>query len=371
MTRPRAAERLGEAAFSQLVTVGADSLTMEGIANRAGVSIGAAYRWQPSLHDAVLQAIGTRLPSMAEQITEAPSLHPWLQPQALGSRLLTESLLAVRRFPTLTPLVQQAVELVQGGLQPLGAAVLVGSQAMMLAGCALTAQDRRVLADLYQRIRTTSPDGPLPWSTPDRGDFIAEVPSTHTADLDQIAQGLINATARALASSTETSVRTIAESAGVTTGAIYRRYQSKDQLVAETIRSHLTADRTTWAVAFVARLAGTQAGDPAQILAEQLALASNRDAEQTRLSIEFIVASRMSPDARQVLVQRIEQAQHSRQTLFEAMLEAGIFTRPDTPRALSWALQVTPTGTRLLSLVSPQPSATTWQPAMASMLRAL
>ncbi|MFM7147154.1 MAG: TetR family transcriptional regulator, partial [Actinomycetales bacterium] len=163
----------------------------------------------------------------------------------------------------------------------------------------------------------------------------------------------------------------IAQSAGLSTGAIYRRYASKDQLVADTIRAHLTSQRTTWAIPFVARLTGTQDGDPATVLAEQLALAGNADPEQTRLALQFLVASRVSPDARQVLVQRITDAQQARQSLFEVMQRSEIFSRPDTPLALSWALQITPTGTRLLSLVTPQPDQQQWQPVMARLIRAL
>lgn len=371
MSRPRAADRLGHAAFSQFVTVGADSLTMEGIAERAGVSIGAAYRWQPSLDEVVAQALRGALPALAQEIAAAESLDRWLQPRDLQDRLLTEALLAVRRFPSLSVIVRHALDTVGRGVDPLGLSVLVGTQAAMVAGCVLPSSARTALARLYERIRLTDPAGPLPWAPQTGGEFTARVEHSSEIDVDEIGERLIAATARVLVSPSEATVRSIAESAGVTTGAIYRRYESKDQLVADTIRAHLTTDRTTWAVPFVARLVGTQAGDPADVLAQQLALAGEPHAEQTRLAIEFIVASRVSPDARQVLVQRMTQAQRSRQQLFESMLQAGVFTRDDTPIALSWALQLTPTGARLLSLVSPQPDAAQWQPAMASLLRAL
>ncbi len=241
----------------------------------------------------------------------------------------------------------------------------------MIAGCTIPAHGRSALARLYERICETAPDGLLPWSTPADRNFTAAIDGPEGLGADLIAERLISATARVLASQRDATVRSIAESAGVTTGAIYRRYESKDQLVADTIRAHLTADRTTWAIPFVARLAGTQAGDPAEILAEQLALAGDGAAERTRLSVEFLVASRVSPDARQVLVERINEAQQARQALFRAMQQNGIFSRDDTPMSLSWALQVTPTGARLLSLVGPQPSAEQWRSAMSSLLRSL
>lgn len=372
MSHPRAAERLLQAACLQFVTVGADRLTMEGIAERAGVSIGAAYRWQPSLENAAYEVLRAGLPVIAEEIASAGSLDGWLQPATAGDRLLTESLLAVRRFPSVATLVEGAIATVASRVRPLGLSLVIGSQAMMIGGCIIPAQGRFVIARLYERICAASPAGPLPWAAPAIDDFAATVagPAQMSA-ADLIGERLIAATASVLASRQEATVRSIAESAGVTTGAIYRRYESKDQLVADTIRAHLTADRTTWAIPFVARLAGAQAGDPAEVLAEQLALAGDRDAELTRLSVEFIVASRLSPDSRQVLVQRITEAQQARQSLFEAMRQAGIFSRDDTPLALSWALQVTPTGARLLSLVGPQPSAEQWRSAMSSLLRSL
>ena len=371
MSRPRAFDRLQHAAFSQFVTVGADSLTMEGIAQRAGVSIGAAYRSFPALEDAVHHALSLGLPPLAERITATRSLDPWLPPPAQEDRLVTESLLAVRRFPSVTPVVAKAMSDIARAIEPIGVAALVGCQAIMLAGCSIPSRGRGALARLYERLRTTSPTGPLPWSPPESSEFASIADLSEPADVDPIAERLISATTSVLAGRQEVTVRSIARSAGLTTGAIYRRYESKDQLIADTIRAHLTSDRTAWAIPFVARLAGTESGDPAEILAQQLALAGDGDADQTRLAVEFLVASRVSPDARQVLVKRITEAQAARESLFAAMLLAGIFSRDDTPLALSWALQVTPTGARLMSLVSPQPSINAWLPVTGSMLRAL
>jgi|GEM_PF-2502053 len=376
MPRSRAADLLGQAALNQFVTVGADSITMDGIAARAGLSIGAAYQWQPSLEGAVQHVLHDELPVLAGEIARNPVLERWLQPSSSRDRLLTESLLAIRRFPAIGPLVARAVDVVSQALDPLGLAVLTGSQAITVAGCSLPAPARTAVAHLYARIQKTDEVGDLPWRTPsaailDGVHDLATVREPAGSGPDQIGERLIAATARVLASPGDTTLRTIAQSAGLSTGAIYRRYDSKDQLVADTIRAHLTSQRTTWAIPFVARLAGTQDGDPATVLAEQLALAGNADPEQTRLALEFLVASRVSPDARQVLVQRITDAQQARQSLFEVMQRSEIFSRPDTPLALSWALQITPTGTRLLSLVTPQPDQEQWQPVMARLIRAL
>lgn len=371
MPRPRASDRLGHAAFSQFVTVGADSLTMEGIAERAGVSIGAAYRSFPTLEEAVSQAVSLGLPPLSERIAAARALDPWLQPSNQEDRLLTESLLAVRRFPSVTPVVAGAIRDIVAVLKPIGLATLVGAQAVMVAGCAIPTAGRSALAHLYERLNSTSPTGPLPWQPTLTREFAATADLPPPVGVDPITERLITATANVLASREDATVRSIARSAGLTTGAIYRRYESKDQLVADTIRTHLTSDRTAWAIPFVARLTGTEVGDPAEILAQQLALAGDSDAGQTRLAVEFLVASRVSPDARHVLVKRITDAQSARQSLFTAMLQVGIFTRQDTPLALSWALQVAPTGTRLLSMVSAQPSMEAWLPVMGSMLRSL
>ena len=175
MSRPRAADRLGHAAFSQFVTVGADSLTMEGIAERAGVSIGAAYRWQPSLDEVVAQALRGALPALDQEIAAAESLDRWLQPRDLQDRLLTEALLAVRRFPSLSGIVRHALDTVGRGVEPLGLSVLVGTQAAMVAGCVLPSSARTALARLYERIRLTDPAGPLPWAPQAGGEFAANV----------------------------------------------------------------------------------------------------------------------------------------------------------------------------------------------------
>jgi len=371
MSRPRASDRLQYAAFSQFVTVGGDSLTMEGIAQRAGVSIGAAYRSFPTLEHAVHQAVDIGLPPLVERISATGSLDSWLQPPAQEDRLLTESLLAIRRFPLVTPVVARAIDDIARAIEPIGVAALVGSQAIMVAGCSIPSQGRRAIARLYERLRLTASTGPLPWRTPKTSVFEPTAQLPEPLDVDPIAVRLITATTNILAGRQEATVRSIAHSAGLTTGAIYRRYESKDHLIADTIRAHLTSDRSDWAIPFIARLAGTEAGDPAEILAQQLALAGDANADQTRLAVEFLVASRVSPDARQVLVKRITEAQAARESLFEAMLRAGIFTRDDTPLALSWALQVTPTGARLLSLVAAQPSVESWLPVLGSMMRAL
>lgn len=372
MARATAASRLERAALAQLVAVGADALTMEAIAVRAGVSIGAAYRWSQGLDQAVERILAMHLPPLAERMSQALSLYPWLQPPVQEDRLLAEGLLAIRRFPAAQPAVRAAVEIVTDGLTPLGAAVIVGCQAAGLAGCRIPPLGLRSLSGLFERLRQHDGSGDLPWVAPGTVDFHPLVDSTTGPDADRIGRRLITATANTLTQSGgDTTLRNIAESAGLTTGAIYRRYGSKDQLVADTIRAYLRGDRTSWAVPFISRLAGVEPGDPAAVLAQQLSEVAEMGSEESRLFLEFLAAARMSPDARQALVQRIQGAQVSRERLFIAMSEAGMFTQGDSPLALSWAMQIAPTGVRLLGLALRQPSAGQWLPVMQAMLRSL
>lgn len=363
--------RVPDAALTQLCLVGPDALTIESIAERASVSVGLVYKEHGSLDSLVREVLATQLPSSLEGIPGTDRLPASAFGARPEDRLPLEAILALRRFPAARDAVQPAMDAFVQRSGPLRSAVILGCQALALSGTIPSASDLDALIALEHRIRAgilhDSPLPPIPIALADasvqHGEPQRDDP-TSVRLRDAASQLLTETAGRA-------SLRDIADRAGVTTGAVYRRYDSKDDLIGDTVQARVTTERTQWAQQFFAALADPSTGDPASILAEVLAQASAPDEAATRESIELVVAARTGPAARAALAERFSTAVATRKAQMSMLTGFGALRHPDSVDALAWAFQVAPTGARMNGLVTPMPDAQGWRPSMVALLRAL
>ena len=366
-------DRVLDATVDQLCVVGPDALTMEAIASRARVSVGLLYRRHTSLEELVRAALDEHLPSAAAAIpSRSPLTAVGQHRSGVPDRLLVDALLSLRRFPALHRTVAPVITSCVGRVGHMRACVVIGLQALGIVGVAPDAADTRALLDLEQRMRSREvADAMTPRSIP-TVPADAGVPHARPHRDDGVAASLRAATATSLTQAAGGgTVREIASMAGVTTGAVYRRYDTKDDLVADTIRERIDRERTGWAGEFFASLADSGNGDPASVLAAALAFASAPDSALTHEAIALTAAARVGPAAREALAERYTTAVTARKEQFAFLASHGFFRHDDSPAALAWSIQVCPAGARLVGLTTPLPDADGWLPDMRLLLTAL
>jgi AcrR family transcriptional regulator len=366
-------DRVLAAASAQLCLVGADALTVDAIADRARVSVGFVYSQFRSLDEIIRTVLARDFARLCDAIPATdPIPAALLAPtNASPERLILEGLLALRRFPHVHDLVQPTMETLVERVGPLRTAVIVGCQAVTVAGVTIPDADLTSLIGLEARIRadTDSPSIPSAARVPD-GE--TTVPHPGPEYRDDTARRLQDATSDLLAETGgRATMRDIARRAGVTTGAVYRRYQSKDDLISDTISARVTKERTGWMQELFAALMNPEQMDPALVLARVLADSCAPDERATQESIELVVAARSGPAARSVLTERFRIAVKTRTSQLERLLDADLMSHPDSPTSLAWAFQVAPTGARIAGLGVPMPRADGWYPSMAALLRSL
>lgn len=366
-------DRVLSAASTQLCLVGADALTVESIAERAHVSVGFIYKKYHSLSELVHRAIDEELPSALDVIPDRQMLPiELLAPTSrVTERLPLEAILATRRFPELREPVGVYMSELTSRVGPLRCSVILGCQALGIAGVDIEIADMASLISLESRIQSGACNEDTVIAAPiDIG--ASTVPHPGPERRDPTAERLRDAASELL---TETagraSLRDIASRAGVTTGAVYRRYDSKDELIGDTINARVNEERTNWIQEFLKAWVDPTHGDPGRVLAQVLAEVSTANQPQTREAIELLVAARSGPAARSALSQRYLDAAKTRKAQFEPFSESGLMKHSDSPAALAWAVQVGPMGTRVATLVTSMPDAEGWYPSMVAMLRAL
>lgn len=140
--------------------------------------------------------------------------------------------------------------------------------------------------------------------------------------------------------------RHIAAGAGVTTGALYRRYDGKSRLMADVLLTQLEPDRYAWTWELVQALASEDpVGQSASILANRMVeVAGDLPAQQVLLQVG--VAARNDPMLRAQVVERIRIAQDARADMIRHFVDAGILRDDIAPAVLAWGFQVVPVGIR-------------------------
>ncbi len=351
------------AALAEFATVGQAEFTMDGVAKRAFYSPGTLYsRWSDRsellaeiARDIILRDLEAELARTTDPVQAISCVLD-------GSRallaLIGEILIAGHSMPAVQGVALQAWSTLRIGLErhlPPGLAWYVATIAVGGG-----------LLDSIGLPGPTPPSGRIAWLVDARaieveerhvsghgsmqGDVdFPEVPPPSRSDAT--AQSLIQAAQTLLAAhgAEGLSTRRVSAEAGVTTGAIYRRYDGKAALLADVLLVELAPDRYAWTWDLVEALA-TQ--DPywnaADAITEQLIKVARDDASQ-RVLLQIGVAARNDEMLRAKVQERVLVAHAARTEMFTRLRDAGVMRTDVDPAVFAWGFQTLPVGLRALT----------------------
>ena len=375
--------RLLEAAAEELIEVGQADFTMEGLARRAFFSVGAVYnRWndrEQCIAETAQTVAVARLESLLHSADSLPTMvdtvlaNPGRTLTLVGECFIATQNMAVVREPGIRLWI-----LLQGGLQrwmdpgmawylstlSVGGALIdlmdiprpsTTGSTFFVAACRCEVDERASRFPGAVELGTVS---------------IPEVPSPSRTD--EVAASLIEAARTVLADrgASGAGTRDIATAAGVTTGALYRRYEGKSSLLADVLVSQLEPDRYLWTWDLIRALANEDPyGEAADVLAHRIVLAAeDRIAQQVLLQIG--VAARNDPALRAQVQQRIAVAIDARRQMIEQFQAVSLLSEDLDPYVPAWAFQALPVGMRAALAVADVLDLEIIRAAMRSLLMA-
>jgi AcrR family transcriptional regulator len=370
--RDRTTAELLDAAEEELIERGYAAFTMDAVSRRAYFSIGAVYeRWGSK--GELLQAVADEhLPAL---IGRDDGVHTDLSSRLVMAELLLASMeQPTLRAPTLEALawylhVSDLPELtdVKGWW---AAATLLG-EALLVCGGA----DLPDMTSVVPRTLDAMTD--LPAELPPPLDLVASapaelrqraIPPTPAVGADDVtAQSLREAAERVLVSVglSATDTRDIAASAGVTTGALYRRFTSKGELLAQVLAARMRPDRYAWSVQLIAAVAAhgasplTVGSFAGRLLGERL-WATASDERERKVLLGLTSAARSNEVVRHQVMTQINTVNSSRVGLLTVLVDAGLLDgNVDIPAAAA-LLRAPPVGARLLVECGARPDPSVW-----------
>lgn len=361
-----------DAVLNELCDHGHAVLTMETIARRSFSSIGSVYSRYPNkiaaMDDVLTNVVLPRLESapyppgetvLARFLSDADTARCMtaLVEMALCSRHCDDLSSAARALVSLTRtriMETHGDDPATDGLRWLVGSVLVGHVVLDSVGCAVPSIDNH-LATLVSLATCTSEAHDRTTARP----ASMPVPSSPTpSSSDDVAMSLAAATTEELAEAgmSGANVRRIASRVGVTTGAVYRRYTSKGELVRDALVRELGPHRYSWTDDFIDAVTSPQAGrSPGDVLADQIFALLN-DRTKMLSTLEMIHSARTDAKVRETLVAQLENAAATRAQLFQAFADAEERTPAVSPQLMGWVIQMAPTGARVLSALGDAPN---------------
>lgn len=375
-----------DAVIGELVDHGHAALTMESIARRSFSSIGSVYARYPNricaMQDVLEHCI---IPSLAPgdghgadgTVLGWALCDDWVMTHL---RALVEIALCSRHEPSLEPAASTLLQFVRtrvptvasdpavdAGLRWLTGSVLLGHAVLTGIGCRLPEMDEpldRLVrgAALTDDMRTVTAHHPARVTA-------SRPPSPAPSRTDDIATALTIAAAAELAEqgASRARLRSIAGRVGATTGALYRRFGSKNELVKEALVRELGPDRYEWTEQLEESVAGgSRSPSPGDVLADQMFLLLG-DRTKLLATLEMIHAARNDADVRRTLVTQVESAAGLRAEFFRTAAGG----TPDIPAELmGWVIQLAPAGARVLVALGDTPDESAVRSALRGVVRA-
>lgn len=351
-----------DAALSELVRSGHSALTMESVARASYSSVGSVYARFAGRSELFADLLSHRISPALQRLSEGSGsldsrLAAALADDGIGAivRALTELSLAARHDENILPIARDLVSDLVGmiaedehpGIRWLVAAVVLGRQFLVGVGCDIP----RISEDLAVFVREMSRTINQPTSPTVRRDAPpAPVPNSPAPkSTDSLADALAEETIKALARNglSGANLKDIAAGSGVTTGAVYRRYNSKNDLVRDTVMRQLGPRRYEWTGRFVAACVGQSDDSPGDILADQV-LELLGDEQRAFGTLELLHAARVDTAVRETLSSQFHAAAAARTAMFAQLVNAGIVSPQTSPLLMGWLIQTAPTGGRIL-----------------------
>ena len=345
--------------MEELAAVGQADFAMEGVARRAFFSIGSIYnRWpdrEALLADIAAERIAPAISRRLRASTSAEEAIDWALGRGQRDVLLAaEIMLAGHTVPALTPTAIDMWQALRGGLAERLSPSMAWYVATSAVGSALLgAVGVPGPQPAVGRVRwfMDACDSVGPVSSPSRTGAPEGVAVPVTPDpqgSDEVARALVDAARVLLAErgAAGTSTRDIAAGAGVTTGALYRRYAGKSGLLADVLLAQLEPDRYTWTWDLVQALAGTDPfSDAAQVIGQRM-IDTCADVGAQRVLLQVGIAARNDPVLRAQVVERIRVAHEPRVEMARGLASTGLVRGDVSPEVLVWGFQAIPVGVR-------------------------
>ena len=346
-------------ARDELASVGQAAFTMDGVARRSFYSSGALYERWPDRADLladVAREVQSDLRGAVDDLPDAPAAFAWALDDGRDVLALAgEILIAGHTLPPVRDVAIETWSTLREGLER----VLPRGMAWYTASIAIGG----ALLDAIGLPGPTPPTGRVAWLVeaceiereqrhmPRRGSAphvdVPEVPGP--ARSDPTAQALIQAAQSLLAEggAEGISTRRVSAAAGVTTGAMYRRYGGKAALLSDVLLTALAPDRYAWTWELVAALA---TNDPywgaADVMTAKMLEAAHDEAAQ-RVLLQIGVAARNDAPLRAQVHERVLVAHDARRDMFVKAQEAGLMRADVDPAVLAWGFQTEPVGVRV------------------------
>lgn len=143
-----------------------------------------------------------------------------------------------------------------------------------------------------------------------------------------------------------TYTRDIAAGAGVTTGALYRRYDGKSRLLADVLLAQLAPDRYTWTWDLVRALASDDPYAASAMVVAGRMLDMAQDAPAQKVLLQVGIAARNDPGLQAQIAQRVDIAHRARVDMVRHFVDAGLLRTDVSAEVLAWGFQAIPVGIR-------------------------
>lgn len=371
-TQPRfdaTTEHLLDTADRLVIERGLRDLSLESVSNEGFASTGSVYeRWRSKWHlvdellDQRFESYWARLTNDSDALTTAERLERFessADGRVVGTWLV-EILHLTRVRPDLLPRTIAVFERLANWLSvddsglsddptSLGArwwlvAASIGQHQLRIGGASLPSL-AAALAVL------TAPPVDRRQVEPTEG-LIDEVPGTTPpapSDIDGVSRRIIGVTRYLLANSSgDLSVRSILGRSNVSSTTLYRRFESKRQLMLQVLNDELSSASYDWVVELVESL-GTD--DPIGSMARVFRRRYDTLVEfpDTRnVILELTAQARCDPDLRRTLIGQVERMADARAEIFARMESAGLLRRSLSPSMAGWLVQTPAAGYRLL-----------------------
>lgn len=362
-----------DAAVRELVERGHSLFTMESVAKRSYSSVGSVYARFSNRTELLSDILHSKvLPSLRELRDHGPAgtealLRQVFGDPSLGANLhsLVEIALASRVHADLVDGVREGLGLIHDSFHLSGddqtlvkglrhdlTAVVLGFFVLVGAGCSVPPLSAD-LAHVVELMLSGEPpvDTTVLRALPAR--VIIEPPVVVEPQRDQVANALIDATGEVLAESglEGAHLRDIAKRAGVSTGALYRRYRSKSELLNDGLVREMNNDKNGWTGQFIEALLAEPTGRQAAEMMASKIKASVEDPVRLLAGIEILQAARADELMRQTIATQVHAAANDRSRMLEELVGAGIVHDNVSPSLFGWLPQIRPAGERLLVMM--------------------
>lgn len=361
-------EHLLDTAERLVIETGIRSLSLESVSIAGFASIGSVYeRWRSKWHlvDQLLEqrfeSHWHRLTSGDDQLALSDRLQRFLETSnghLVGTWLVEllhlgrvrqqsapNAIAAVRRLVDWLEVSDDPPEPSESeGLSTWLVATALGIHQLRMGQAAMPGLARAMIT----LIRSPSFDRP-----PGRpGDPLEDIPGTSPPPLvhsDEVSRHIVGVTRALLAKAVgELSVRSIIDQSNVSSTTLYRRFESKRQLLLGVLDEELRKAEYHWVLELVDSL---RTDDPIGAMARVF---RNRfdtlttDPDTRNVILELTNRARTDDDLRSTLIGQVERMAHLRSDLFDRLRTAGVVRQSLSPEVAGWLVQAPATGYRLL-----------------------